>query len=98
MNSSLIDVEPELDDSIEVVSVPADDLAVELGSPKSANMVALGAYLQKRGYLTADAAAGALPDVLARRYHKTLRVNIKALKKGSEYVRNNSHSLILEEQ
>jgi len=87
MNVSLIDSEPELDDSIEVVAVPADDLAVELGSQKSANMVALGAYLQKRGYLGPEAAAEALPDVLAERYHKTLPVNIAALHKGAEFAR-----------
>jgi 2-oxoglutarate ferredoxin oxidoreductase subunit gamma len=91
MNSSLIDVDPQLDDSIEVVSVPADELAVELGSPKSANMVALGVYLQKRGYLTADGAAQALPDVLAKRHHQTLPINIEALHKGSEYIRNNRY-------
>lgn len=94
LNSSLIDVDPELDDSIEVVSVPADELAVELGNPKSANMVALGAYLQKRGYLTPDGAAEALPDVLASRYHNTLPVNIKALQKGGEYARNNSRDRV----
>ena len=87
MNSSLIDTEPNLDDSIEIVPVPADELAVELGSPKSANMVALGAYLQKRGQLTADGAAQALPDVLAKRYHKTLPVNTKALHRGAEFVK-----------
>lgn len=87
MNVSLIDSEPELDDSIEVVAVPADELAVELGSQKSANMVALGAYLQKRGYLSPDAAAEALADVLAERYHKTLPVNIAALHKGAEFAR-----------
>jgi len=62
-------------------------LAIELGSQKSANMVALGAYLQKRGYLTADGAAQALPDVLARRYHKTLPVNTKALQRGAEFAK-----------
>ncbi len=87
MNSSLIDTEPQLDDSIEIVPVPADELAVELGSQKSANMVALGAYLQKRGHLTPDGAAQALPDVLARRYHKTLPVNTKALRRGAEFVK-----------
>jgi 2-oxoglutarate ferredoxin oxidoreductase subunit gamma len=91
LNSSLIDVDPEVDDSIEVVSIPADDIAVELGSPKSTNMVALGAYLQTRGYLAPDAAADALPEVLAKRYHKTLPVNIEALNKGGEYVKNNGH-------
>ncbi len=91
LNSSLIDVDPGLDDSIEVVPVPADDIAVELGSLKSTNMVALGAYLQKRGYLMPDGAAEALPDVLAKRYHQTLPVNIQALQRGGEYARNNSH-------
>ena len=87
MNSSLIDTEPQLDDSIEIITVPADELAVELGSPKSANMVALGAYLQKRGHLTPDGAAQALPEVLARRYHKTLPVNTKALHRGAEFIK-----------
>jgi 2-oxoglutarate ferredoxin oxidoreductase subunit gamma len=85
MNSSLIDTEPKLDDSIEIISVPADELAVELGSQKSANMVALGTYLQKRGHLTIDTASEALPEVLASRYHNTLPVNIEALRRGVEF-------------
>jgi len=87
MNSSLIDTEPQLDDSIEIISIPADELAIELGSQKSANMVALGAYLQKQGQLTADGAAQALPDVLAKRYHKTLPVNTEALRRGAEFAK-----------
>ena len=87
MNSSLIDTEPQLDDSIEIITVPADELAIELGSPKSANMVAMGAYLQKRGQFTAEEAAQALPEVLARRYHKTLPVNTEALRRGAEFAK-----------
>jgi len=88
MNSSLIDVEPQLDDSIEVLAIPADKLAVELGSHKSANMVTVGAYLQMRGTLSPDAAVAALPDVLAERYHNTIPVNAAALRKGGEFARN----------
>ena len=88
MNSSLIDVDPQLDDSIEIVAVPADELAVELGNQKSANMVALGAYLQMRGYLSPEVAAEALPDVLAKRHHKTIPVNVEALCKGGEFARD----------
>ena len=101
MNSSLIDTEPQLQGTSErvpilqklrkmgsqIIAVPADEVAVELGSPKSANMVALGAYLQKRGYFTPDAAAQALPDVLAKRYHKTLPVNTEALRRGGEFAK-----------
>jgi len=87
MNSSLIEAEPQLQGDSEIVAVPADELAVELGSHKSANMVALGAYLQKRGHLTADAAVQALPDVLAKIYHKTLPVNAEALRRGAEFAK-----------
>ncbi len=87
MNSSLIDTEPQLDDSIEIITIPADELAIELGSPKSANMVALGVYLQKRRQFTAEEAAQALPEVLARRYHKTLPVNTEALRRGAEFAK-----------
>ena len=85
MNSSLIKNEPQLDETIEVLAVPADDIAIELGNPKSANMVALGAYLQIKGFFSADAAAASLADVLAKRHHQTLPVNIKALHRGAKF-------------
>jgi 2-oxoglutarate ferredoxin oxidoreductase subunit gamma len=90
MNSSMIDNVPQLDETIEIVAVPADELAVQLGNQKAANMVTLGAYLQKRGHLTVDAAVQALPDVLAERYHKTIPVNTKALQRGAEFVLHSS--------
>jgi len=89
MNSSLIDKAPKLDDSIEVVKIPADQIAVELGGVKVANMVALGAYLQKRGLFGAEAAADCLPDILAERYHVTIPLNKKALQKGAQFVKEN---------
>lgn len=85
-NSSQIDGEPEVDASIDVIAIPADEVAAELGSPKSANMVMLGAYLQKRGYFTVDEACESLPSVLAKRYHKMISVNAEAMTRGAEFV------------
>ena len=93
MNSSLIDSQPQLDDSIEIIAVPADELAVQLGNQKAANMVALGAYLQKRsaiGGLSPDEAAACLPETIAKRYHHTLPVNAEALRRGGEFVSQKS--------
>ena len=95
MNSSLIDPAAflreqeagDVDESIDILAVPADNIAVELGSQKSANMVAIGAYLQRRGLFGPDAAAESLPDVLAKRYHKTLSVNTEALRRGAEFAK-----------
>jgi 2-oxoglutarate ferredoxin oxidoreductase subunit gamma len=86
MNSSLIDIEPQVDNTVEIIAVPADEIAVELGNQKAANMVALGAYLQKRGLFGTDAAANCLSDTIAGRYYHTLPVNTEALHKGGEFV------------
>ena len=88
LNSSLIDSKPDIDKSINILAIPADDIAIELKSQKSANMVALGAYLQKRGLFSVDAAAKSLPDVLAERYHKTIPLNVEAMQRGAEFAKN----------
>jgi 2-oxoglutarate ferredoxin oxidoreductase subunit gamma len=85
-NSSPGEEAPRAGDGIEVVTVPADEIAADVGSPKSANMVVLGAYFQKRGYLSAEDVVNALPDVLASRYHNTLEANAQALRRGAEFV------------
>jgi 2-oxoglutarate ferredoxin oxidoreductase subunit gamma len=82
-NSSLIDELGQIDGSIDTFAVAADDIAVELGNLKVANMVMLGAYLARRNLLTVDQAAAALPYILAERYHKTLPINIEALHRGA---------------
>jgi 2-oxoglutarate ferredoxin oxidoreductase subunit gamma len=87
-NSSLIDELGQIDGPIDVLAVPADDIAVELGNLKIANMVMVGAYLAKRGLLAVEQAARALPYVLAKRYHKTLPINTEALHRGAELANN----------
>jgi 2-oxoglutarate ferredoxin oxidoreductase subunit gamma len=89
-NSSLIDDKPDVNKSIDILAVPADDIAIELGSQKSANMVTLGAYIQRRGLLSTDAAVKSLPSVLAQRYHKTLPTNTEALRRGAEFAANST--------
>jgi 2-oxoglutarate ferredoxin oxidoreductase subunit gamma len=85
-NSSLIQSLHSVPDGIEIVGVPAEELAIEAGSPKSANMVMLGAYLGKRGFLSPQQAAEALPDVLAERHRKTIPMNAEALRRGAQHV------------
>ena len=84
-NSSRIDTEPQGLDRATVVAVPADELAVELGNQRVANMVMLGAHLQARDQLAPKQAAAALPDVLAQRYHDTMALNAAALERGAAF-------------
>ena len=49
-DSSLIDVPPTRQD-VEVVAIPVTEIADRIGSPKVANMVALGAFMGVTGLL-----------------------------------------------
>jgi len=71
-------------DDVEVIDVAADDIAAELDSPRSANMVMLGAYLERRGVVSCAEAIESLPAVLARRYHNKLEVNGRAIRRGAQ--------------
>jgi len=84
-NSSLIQQVHSVPHGVDVIGVPAEEIAIEAGSVKSANMVMLGAYVGRRGHLSVEQVAEALPDVLAERHHKTIPVNTEALRRGAEF-------------
>jgi 2-oxoglutarate ferredoxin oxidoreductase subunit gamma len=85
-NNSLIQTVHSVPDGVEVIGVPAEEIAIESGSPKCANMVMLGAYLGKRGHLSPQQAAESLPAILAERHHKTIPINAEALRRGADFV------------
>jgi len=87
-NSSLVDNKPQLPESIKSLAIPADDIATELGDKKIANTVMLGAYLETKAVLTLQAAIESLSDVLAKRHHKALPLNITALKRGAQFAKD----------
>jgi 2-oxoglutarate ferredoxin oxidoreductase subunit gamma len=81
-NSSLIDVDPQRDD-IESVPVPANDIAAEEGSLKSANMIALGVLLKLKPELVSlDSILSALEEAVSVRNKALNKINVKALKRG----------------
>ena len=94
MNSSLVDTAPTRS-YIKIIAIPADDIAIELGAPRAANMVALGAYLQASGFLDYNIGIKCLPKVLAKRYHSTLDVNSRAITKGAEFAQKMQKNKVL---
>ena len=85
-NSSLIDTGPDLPETATVIPIPADELAIELGNQKVANMIMLGAYARLCKTLELADVIETLPQVLAQRHHHTLPTNKTALKKGADFV------------
>ncbi len=81
-NTSLIDREVERDD-VQVVKVPANEIAEEVGSTRSANMVMLGAVAQKVGVVKVDTLIEALDVTLHGKGEKLMNLNREALKRGA---------------
>lgn len=82
VNSSLIARRPARED-VTVVALPANDLARELGEPRAANMVALGAVVRTLAVLPLDAVKKAMEAELgAKARGRLLEVNHAALERG----------------
>ncbi|MDY6866377.1 MAG: 2-oxoacid:acceptor oxidoreductase family protein [Chloroflexota bacterium] len=84
VNASMVNREVKRDD-IKVVSIPANEIALELGSERSMNMIMLGALLANLDLLSLDAVEKALEAHMPKRHQKFLPANKAALRKGAEY-------------
>jgi len=84
MNSSLINIEV-LRGDIDIVSIPANSIAEELGSPRSANMVMLGAFTKKSNLVSLSSVIKGLKGALKNK-QKLIAVNQDALKVGYDLI------------
>ena len=82
INSSLIEQKSSRQD-IETYYIPANDIALELGNPKIANMVMLGAYLEKSKVVQLESIVEALKKVLGKSKSELIPINRNALEKGA---------------
>ncbi len=81
INSSLIDRKAERED-IKVYEVPANDIAEEIGNPKVANMVMVGAFIGVTGIFPKDKAIEAMRASLKKAGEEILLLNEKAIERG----------------
>ena len=85
INSSLVDSEISRQD-IDIVKVPANEIALELGSERTLNMIMLGAFIAKTGIISRDSLMKGLSEVLKGKDQSLLELNLKGMEKGAEYV------------
>lgn len=83
MDSDLVNREPVRTD-IDVIKIPAQTAAEEVGSTKIANMILLGALVKKTGIIPMEALLKALKEHGKEQFYE---LNKKALEKGAEYVK-----------
>ncbi len=84
-NSSLIDSKPKRND-IKVVAIPANDIAIELGNARVANVVVVGAVLKATNVVKPDTVISVLQKTLSGKKKDLLAINQAALEKGMSLV------------
>jgi 2-oxoglutarate ferredoxin oxidoreductase subunit gamma len=83
MDSDIVNRTPERTD-IDVISIPAQTAAEEVGSKKIANMILLGALVEKTKVVPMEALLKALKDHGKEQFYE---LNKKALEKGATYIK-----------
>ena len=82
VNSSRVtDIERQ---DVKTISVPVDDVALELGNEKVANTVIIGALIGATGIVSKDAVIASLEEKFKEKSPKVMELNIAALEKGIE--------------
>jgi len=84
VNSSIVQASPVRDD-IKIISIPASDIANELGKPALANMVCLGALMPKLKLIDMNTLQKAMDAVVGKKKPELYEVNMEAIKKGMEW-------------
>jgi len=87
LNSSLIDPKEVTRNDIEVFPFPVNDIAIENGNPRFANMIALGGFVEKTKLVELSSVYDSLEKVFDERHHKHIPENIKAIQTGVEYAK-----------
>lgn len=72
---------------IEVISIPADDIAVEIGEKRVANMVMLGAYIAWTKVVPEENVLESLKEFFTNKT-QLLNANIQAFQKGVEHIKH----------
>jgi Pyruvate/2-oxoacid:ferredoxin oxidoreductase gamma subunit len=85
VNSSLVTSPPDWN-GVRRITVPASDLAKEMGQVMGASMIALGAFAAATGIVALDSLHAALADVLPPHRRKLIDTNRACLTAGAEHV------------
>lgn len=75
---------PDYRDDCKIIEIPANEIAAEIGSPKAANMVMLGAYVWMVKPVKLESVKASMAETLPKRNHAYIPINNAALDKGAE--------------
>lgn len=83
VNSSLVDLGTLARNDLELISLPMNQIAIDLGDARMVNMVAVGAYAARTNAVVLSSLAQALTKALPERNHRFIPANIRAIEAGA---------------
>ena len=86
VNTSLVDDSKWGRSDLEIIRIPMNKIAMELGDARMVNMIAAGAYAAKSGAVSLESLESALKSVLPERNHRFIPANMKAIRAGGNHV------------
>ena len=86
LNSSLVEEADLRRDDLDVLRLPLNEMALELGDARMLNMIAAGAYVAHCHSVALDTLKEALKKVLPDRNHRFIPLNVKAIDLGAAQV------------
>ena len=87
-NSSLIENSIINRDDAEIIPIPANELALKLGNIRLANMIMIGAYIEKTKIVDENTLKSCLENVISERNLKYIPQNIEAIDCGIKFIKN----------
>ncbi len=86
LNTSLVPEGKRSRRDIEAFSIPANDLATEMGNARLANMILIGAYVKATGVVSQDSLIHSLSKVISERNARFIPQNVEAIKLGARRI------------
>lgn len=84
VNTSLVEDDGSRRSDLDLLRLPLNEMALEVGDARLVNMVAIGAYAERTGAVTLASLKEALRDVLPERNHRFIPLNIEAIDRGAQ--------------
>jgi 2-oxoisovalerate ferredoxin oxidoreductase beta subunit len=84
-DSSLINKAPQRED-VNIIPIPATKMADELGTTKVANMIIVGAIIEKLNLMSQEIVMDSIGEVIKKK--KLIDINKQAILKGVDFIKN----------
>jgi len=85
LNSDLVNVRPKRRD-IQVVSIPVNSIAEKLGNTRGANMVMIGALVQRTSLVSLKSVIKSVKSIFQKKGSKVHKMNTLAIREGAAFV------------